>query len=117
MINIILEQNLVEAAVLGEFTLADFHEFEENLLHGIKFQGPVNLLVDLRDMLDFTVDVAWEEIRFSRDHAKEFGKIAIVTGSRWQVWSAWFNRLFTHTPIEIFDSMDAAEAWLHDTDN
>lgn len=113
MINILFEPNRMEAAVMGEFTLADFHEFEEKILNGLPPQGTINLLVDLRDMLGFTLDVAWEEIRFSRDHANDFGKIAIVTDSEWQTWSAFLNRLFTHTPIEIFGDMDTAEAWLN----
>lgn len=117
MINIIFKPNRVEAAVMGEFTLIDFRELEGKLLNGMPQQGKIDLLVDLRDMLGFTIDVAWEEMRFSRDHARDFGKIAIVTDSEWQTWSALLGRLFTHTAIEIFDHMDAAEAWLNDSVN
>ncbi len=112
MINITTENNIVNAAVLGEFTIADFHEFEESVLYGVKFQGTVNLLLDLRDMLDFTIDVAWEELRFSRKHANDFGKIAIVTTSQWVSWSAWLNRVFVDTDILVFDALEPAEAWL-----
>ncbi len=112
MINITTENNTVRAAVLGEFSIADFHEFEETILYGIKFQGTVNLLIDLRDMLDFTIDVAWEEIRFSRAHATEFGKIAIITSNQWLSWSAWINQLFVEAEIMVFDAPEAADAWL-----
>ncbi|MHB0990324.1 MAG: SpoIIAA family protein [Burkholderiales bacterium] len=113
MINILLEPNRIEAAVMGEFTLADFREFEEKILNAVPSQGTINVLVDLRDMLGFTLDVAWEEMRFSRDHAQDFGRIAIVTDSEWQTWSALLNRLFTRAAIEIFNSIDTAEAWLN----
>ena len=50
MIAIDIKQNLVRISVLGEFTIADFKQFEEHMLYGIKFQGSVNLLIDLRDI-------------------------------------------------------------------
>lgn len=112
MITISIEGNTIRAAVLGEFTLADYREFEETILYGVKFQGKVNLLLDLRDMLRFTVDVAWEEIRFSRAHAADFARVAVVTDSQWMVWSAWVTRLFVEAEIRVFDELEAAEDWL-----
>jgi len=34
-------------------------------------------------MADFTVDMAWEEIKFSRQHAGDFRRIAVLTDSQW----------------------------------
>ncbi|MDP3514751.1 MAG: STAS/SEC14 domain-containing protein [Pseudomonadota bacterium] len=106
------KEHLVEFAVFGEFTLADFKEFEELVLHEIKFSGPVNLLVDLRDMADFTVDVAWEEIRFSRQHAGDFKRIAVVTDSQWVAWSAWLEQLFVNADLTVFADEAEARRWL-----
>ena len=61
----------VSVNVYGEFTLADFKEFEELVNYKVKFEGPVDLLLDLREMADFTLDVAWEDIAFARAHPKE----------------------------------------------
>ena len=106
-------QGLVISAVLGEFTLDDFNEFENAVEHALKFQGSTNLLVDLRDMIGFTLDVAWEEIRFTRQHAYDFERIALVTGSEWQEWSAWLTRLFTEADMQVFEDYEAALAWAH----
>ena len=108
--------HLVEFAVFGEFTLADFKEFEELVLHEIKFSGPVNLLVDLRDMADFTLDVAWEEIRFSQQHAGDFKRIAVITDSQWVAWSAWLSQLFVNADVTVFDNEADARAWLAEDD-
>lgn len=105
-------ENLVIATVLGEFTLADFQELEKAAEYTLKFKGHASLLVDLRDMLDFTVDVAWQEIRFARQHPRDFDKIAVVTGDQWLQWSAWLTRLFTEAEIQVFDDYDAALAWM-----
>jgi hypothetical protein len=112
MISIEQSDSLVNVAVLGEFTLADFKELEEHLLYEIKFHGQANLLLDLRDMVRYTLDVAWEEVKFSRGHARDFGRIAIVTSNQWIAWSAWLQRLFVDADIRVFDDYDAAYAWV-----
>ena len=106
------QEHLVEFAVFGEFTLADFKEFEELVLFEIKFSGPVNLLVDLRDMADFTLDVAWEEIRFSQQHAGDFTRIAVITDSQWVAWSAWLSQLFVKADVTVFEDETEARNWL-----
>ena len=56
MIAIDHKEKLVTVAVLGEFTLADFKEFEDLVNFKVQFGGQVNLLLDLREMIDFTDD-------------------------------------------------------------
>lgn len=107
---------IVEIAVFGEFTLADFKEFEELVLFKIKFSGPVNLLVDLRDMADFTVDVAWEEIRFSQQHGGDFRRIAVLTDSQWVAWSAWLSQLFVKADLTVFTDEGEARDWLNENE-
>lgn len=106
------EAGKVIASVFGEFTLKDFQELENAVEHALKFQGSANLLVDLRDMLGFTLDVAWEEIRFTRQHARDFDRIALVAGSEWQEWSAWLTRIFTEADMQVFEAYEPAEAWI-----
>lgn len=113
MITLKQTDSLVNVAVLGEFTLADFKQFEDHALYQLKSPGAVNLLFDLRDMVNYTVDVAWEEIRFfRREHQHDFGKIAVVTTNQWQAWAAWLSRAFVDADIQVFADYDAAEAWV-----
>lgn len=106
------QDGLVSAVVYGEFTMADYAEFEDQINYRIRFQGPVNLLFDLRQMADFTLDVAWEEIRFSRAHARDFDKIAVLTDSQWVAWSAWLSRAFVDAELRVFDDEQDARQWL-----
>ena len=115
MIVIDHQANRVNVSVFGEFTLADFMEFEELVLHEIKFSGPVNILVDLRDMADFTLDVAWEEIRFSKQHSGDFQRIAVITNSQWVAWSAWLSQIFVDADVTVFEDEAEARAWLAET--
>jgi hypothetical protein len=112
MITIDYCDSQVSVAVLGEFTLADFKEFEELVQFKVKFEGPVNLLFDLTEMADFTVDMAWEEIKFSRQHGGDFNRIAVVTDSEWIAWSAWLSQVFVAAELRVFHDAADARAWL-----
>ncbi|MEW6678467.1 MAG: STAS/SEC14 domain-containing protein [Pseudomonadota bacterium] len=112
MITTKVDGNLVSVSVMGEFTLADYKDFEQHVLYNLQFQGGVNLLLDLRDMVRYTLDVVWEELKFSRDHRYDFRKIAVVTTDEWMVWIAWLNRLIVDGEVRVFDDPGLALEWL-----
>lgn len=112
MIDILSDNQTVRATVGGELSLADYRQLEEALRHGFRFGGKINLIIDLRDMLGYSIDVAWEDLRFARAYNEDFGRIAIVTRSQWITWSALFFALFSHNDIRIFEDNASAESWL-----
>ncbi len=103
---------LVTVNVLGEFVLADYKEFEEMVRATQVEGGKVNLLIDLRQMADFTLDVAWEDIKYTRSHPNDFGKIAVVTHSEWVIWSAWLSQMFINADLQVFDDDAEARSWV-----
>ena len=105
-------EKMVALTGFGEFTLADYKEFEDVVNYHIQFEGQVDLLFDLRQMVGFTLDVAWEEIKFSRQHAGDFRRIAVLTEDQWLTWSAWVSQLFVNAEVRVFDDEDEARAWL-----
>lgn len=111
MITIQKINNLIIVAVIGEFTLSDFKEFEDQVLYRSHPEGKINLLFDWRDMVDYTVDVAWEEIKFMREHGSEFNRVAVVTNNQWQAWSAWVSNLFIDADVMVFSDYDEAKEW------
>jgi hypothetical protein len=105
----------VAATVLGEFTLDDFREFEEFVLADGRLEGnagQIDLLFDLTEMAGFTVDVAVEEVKFSRNFGGSFHRIAVVTDSQWLAWSAWLEQLFINANLRVFATADEARGWL-----
>lgn len=112
MIVIQNQHHRVSVNVYGEFTLADFKEFEELVNYKVKFEGPVDLLMDLHEMADFTLDVAWEDLAFARAHPNDFKRIAVVTQSQWVAWSAWLSQIFVSAEMRVFDESADACAWL-----
>jgi len=113
MITLQQSENLIDIAVMGEFTLADFKQFEAQAISQLNTVGSINLLFDLRDMLDYTIDVALEEINFfGREHPNNFRKIAVVTNDQWIIWQAWLSRLFVEAEIRPFAEYEEARAWV-----
>jgi len=103
---------LVTVTVLGEFVLADYKEFEDMVRSTLAPGGKVSLLMDLRQMAGFTVDVAWEDIKYTRSHPNDFDRIAVVTRSEWIIWSAWVSQMFTNADVQVFDDDAEARGWL-----
>jgi stage II sporulation SpoAA-like protein len=102
----------VAVTVYGEFTLADYREFEDQVNYKVRFEGPVDLFFDLRQMADYTLDVVWEELKFSRAHANDFERIAVVTDNQWVTWSAWLSQIFVNAQMRVFTDAAEAKAWL-----
>jgi hypothetical protein len=112
MIAIEQKGKLVTVTVLGEFVLADYKEFEDMVRSTLVPGGTVNLLIDLRQMAGFTLDVAWEDIKYTRSHPNDFGKIAVVTQSEWVIWSAWLSQMFINAEVQVFDDGEEARGWV-----
>ena len=113
MITIEQTSTLLNIAVMGEFTLADFQQFEQHALQKLKSTTPVKLLFDLRAMINYSVDVAWEEIVFfGHEHPHDFAKIAVVTDNQWITWQAWLSRLFVDADIRAFADYKEAKFWV-----
>jgi hypothetical protein len=111
---IVIEENqdLLTINVYGELTLDDFREFELAVMDELKKFPQVNLLFDLSNMTGFTVDVAWEELQFNRQHVRELKRIAVVTHDQWLTWLSWLSGAFTGADAQTFPEADDARAWL-----
>ena len=112
MITVEHKNNLIVAAAFGEFTLADYKEFEQAVLSLPKGEHKPNLLIDLSDMAGFTLDVAWEDIKFGHEHGNDFARVAVVTSSRWMTWAAWLSKAFVDSEIQVFEDANLAEDWV-----
>ena len=112
MITIQHEGSLITTGVFGEFTVTDYQEFEREVLATLRLTGRVDLLVDLRDMLRYTLDVAWEDLRFVHAHAHDFRRVAVIARDELTVWLGWITRLLTDADVRVFDTEAGAREWL-----
>lgn len=113
MIVIEEEKELLKVRVYAKFTLADYEEFERAVTHELEIVPKIKLLLDLTDMSGFTVDVAWEDIKFTRAHSHDFERIAVVTKDQWISWASWIGTAFTDAEVQLFEDANVANAWVH----
>lgn len=102
----------VEMRAYGTITIADCKIFEEISNYRLKFNGPIDLLLDLRSMTNCSLDVAIEELSYVRTHPKDFRKIALLTDDQFITWGAWLSQFFTEADIRVFETERAARHWL-----
>ncbi len=113
MISIEEDRELLKVQVMGEFTVADFKELEDAVTGELELTPKIKLLFDLTEMSGFTIDMAWEDIKFTRAHAHDFQRIAIVSGDQWTSWMSWINGVFTDAQLQIFSNKTEAGVWAH----
>ncbi len=112
MITIEHDESLSIVTIFGEFHIADYKQFEDAVAQQIKRQGKMHLLIDLRGMLGYTVDVALEDIKFTREHAHDGGRVAMVSEQDWVAWMALVTKMFVDAELRVFDNEPDARLWL-----
>ncbi len=105
------EKNLLKASIYAEFTVSDYRELENAIVAKLKAQRKLNLLLDFTSMAGFTLDVAWEDIKFTRSHPHDFARIAVLTSDQWRSWLGWLATAFTDAQIGSFTDPGPAEDW------
>ncbi len=115
MITLRQQGNAIIAVVFGEFQLADYRELEQAIDVSRKQASalPVDLMIDLSAMASYTLDVLWEDLRYTRKHSHDFGRIAVVVGSELAGWASWLAQAFVDADFRAFDAYPAALDWLN----
>ncbi|WP_028536050.1 STAS/SEC14 domain-containing protein [Paludibacterium yongneupense] len=112
MISIREQHYGLDVALFNEFSLADFKLFEAALLKRAGERARPDVLLDLSELKDFTLDMALEELRFVRAHEEAVGRVAIIVTDVWIKLAAHLAGLLTHRHVKYFPSLAAAQAWL-----
>ncbi|WP_434779185.1 STAS/SEC14 domain-containing protein [Neisseria sp. Ec49-e6-T10] len=94
------------------FTLEDFKQFEQSLINRTHQVHRPDLLLDLSCLEDFTLDMAWEQMRFVRAHEHDFGRVAVVVNDIWMKVGAHISNLLTAQHAKFFDTVPMAQNWL-----
>ena len=112
MISIRKQSYGLNVALFNEFTLDDFKLLEQSVLEVLEELEQPDLLLDLSLMKDFTIDMAWEQIRFTRQHIGEFGLLAIVVNDWWIELGARLSNILSLQHAKYFKTAKEAQAWL-----
>lgn len=112
MITVQHEGPLTIVGVFGTFEIEDFKRIEAEIGQQLHSLGRIDLMVDLTGMMNATLDVALEDIKFTREHAHDVGRVAILSEQDSVIWTALLSRLFVQAEVRVFDSETGAREWL-----
>jgi SpoIIAA-like len=112
VITIEREAGLIVVGVFGELALADVQRLEREVPGETAASGPIDLLIDLRDMLSATIDAVLEDIKFSRSHNRDIRRVGILSESDWPPLIAWLENVYLDAEVRVFDDEGIARAWL-----
>ncbi|MEC5387391.1 STAS/SEC14 domain-containing protein [Uliginosibacterium sp. H3] len=102
----------LELHAYGRLTLDECREFELLSDYRIQFNGPLDLLLDLRELESCSLDALIEQVRYGRQHAHDFSRIAIVSDSSMVTWAAMCSQFFVDADVRVFDDEGMAREWL-----
>ncbi len=105
----------IELHAYGRLTLDECREFEELSDYRIRFGGPLDLLLDLRELESCSLDALIEQVRYGRMHTHDFGRVAIVSDSQLVAWVALLSQTFMDADVCVFDDESMAYDWLGET--
>ena len=112
MISIRQQSYGLNVALFNEFTVEDFKLLEQSVADVLQEHEQPDLLLDLSLMRDFTIDMAWEQVRFARQHMGEFGLVAIVVNDWWIELGARLSNLLSLQHAKYFKTAEEAQTWL-----
>lgn len=114
MITTDIRDDCVEMRAFGAYSLDDCYQLENVSTYRIRFNGPINMMLDFRDMSSCSLDALIEQLRFARAHSKDFLKVAVLTDDQWVTWGAWLSQFLVAGEVQVFADEALAREWLGD---
>lgn len=108
------EKLLCSFKIKGKMTHKDYKAFVpdiENKLSNYK-DPKIKILVDITEFKGWDLEAAWDDLRFSLKHSREFEKIAVIGHNNILELSSKVALWFLPYEAKFFDDEDSAKQWL-----
>jgi hypothetical protein len=109
----------LEISVCQDLNIKDFKQIEDAIIQSSKNtrNQKISILIDLTNMIDFTLDMALEEIKFMRTHGEKIDKVAIIVDDVWNSVATHIASFLSNVHCNYFDHIEPAWAWLENEDS
>ena len=106
--------NVVHVTMSGKLTKEDYEHFVPLVDKRIAEEGPVRMIVEMKDFHGWNMAALWEDTKFAAHHFSDIEKIAMIGDSSWEHGMARFCAPFTKAKLKYFDvaDKDEAKAWV-----
>lgn len=108
------EGNLIRVEVHGKLTQEDYDELIPAWEETIARHGSMRLLLVMENFHGWDLGTAWDDFRFSTEHAGKIERVAAVGEKTWEQWLMKLGSLLPGEDLKYFDMSDLtkAEVWV-----
>lgn len=99
---------------VGRLTHEDYEQLTpliESALEQVE-KPRIKALFDARDFEGWDLRAAWDDLKFSLKHGREFSKVAVVGDEKWQEMLTRIAGWFFACEVDYFSEYGDALAWL-----
>jgi hypothetical protein len=104
------EGNLITVRVSGRLNQQDYEELIPAWERVIREHGSMRMLFIMENFSGWNPRAAWEDLRFSTNHARQVERVAMVGEKTWQEWLTKIGAFLVRNPVKYFDSANLSEA-------
>jgi hypothetical protein len=101
---------LLALRVSGKLTKEDMLSIASPLEERIRENGKVDLFCDMTDWHGWSPGGFWAELKFDAKHAKDFRRVAVITGKPLHRFVASMLKPFTSAEIKCFQREKKSDA-------
>ncbi len=83
----------------------------ENAIKGIK-KPKIEVLIDATDFEGWSLEAAWDDLKFGMKHKDEFRKIAFVGNKKYEEYGIKISNWFLSGEMQYFEDVNAAKEWI-----
>lgn len=105
------ENRVLTLAANGKLTAEDYRRLLPDLEKKLEEYGALRFYIKLEDFDGFDMGALWEDLKFDRKHAHQYGKTAIVGDEKWEELGTRFSNLFMDAEMRFFYKDQQLEAW------
>ena len=112
--------DIIAFAAMSEITEDDFRKTLVPVINDkLKRHHTIRLFVHLgSDFRTFTAGAMWEDTKLGLGHWSRWGRVAVVTDTRWMAQAVRFFGLFFRREARVFSTAeyDVAREWIQQTE-
>lgn len=114
MIQMEAKPDIMEITATGTLSGGDYDLLVPKLESFAAEEGPLRVLIELRDFTGWTPSGLWKEVRFDATHQDDLDRVAVVGENGWEEWGTKLSKPFFKADVKFFprERMDEARAWL-----
>ncbi|MCW8126541.1 STAS/SEC14 domain-containing protein [Microbulbifer halophilus] len=105
------ENRVLTITASGTLTADDYRQLLPELEKKLDEYGQLRFYIKLEDFDGFEPGAIWEDLKFDREHADQYGRTAIIGEQKWEEWGTRFSGLFMNAEIRFFYKDQQLEAW------